>query len=116
LGGTAGVPHGVANSIVLPHAMRFNLDTTAPELAQAAEAMGIALDGQSAQEAGQAAAQKIHDLIGQMNLPQRLRDVGVREADLPHLAQAALQSRAVQNNPKLITDAAQIEQVLRAAW
>ena len=41
LGGSAGVPHGIANSIILPHAMRFNLETTALQLAPAAEAMGI---------------------------------------------------------------------------
>jgi len=120
LGGTAGVPHGIANGIVLPHAMRFNLDATAAQLAQAAEAMGIARDKSgsyiSAEAAAEGAIQSIYDLIGQMNLPQHLRDVGVQEADLPHLAQVAVQSRAVQSNPKPITDAAQIEAVLRAAW
>jgi Iron-containing alcohol dehydrogenase len=50
LGGTAGVPHGIANSIILPHAMRFNLNAAAPELVQVAEAMGIAHAGQSAAE------------------------------------------------------------------
>lgn len=120
LGGTAGVSHGIANGIVLPHAMRFNLDATAAQLAQAAEAMGIARDKSgpyiSAEAAAEEAIQSIYDLIGQMNLPQHLRDVGVQEADLPHLAQVAVQSRAVQSNPKPITDAAQIEAVLRAAW
>ncbi len=120
LGGTAGVPHGIANGIVLPHAMRFNLDATAEQLAQAAEVMGIGLDksssGIGAGAAAEEAIQSIYDLIGQMNLPQHLRDVGVREADLPHLAQVALQNRSVQSNPKPVTDAAQIEAVLRAAW
>src|SRR6266568_5316228 len=116
LGGTAGVPHGVANSIVLPHAMRFNLDATAPQLAQGAEAMGISLAGRSAESAVEEAIQRVYDLIGQMNLPQRLRDIGVQETDLPHLARVALQSRAVQSNPKPISDVAQIEEVLRAAW
>ena len=120
LGGTAGVPHGVANSIVLPHAMRFNLDATAPQLARAAEAMGVVRDRHGAYISDEVAAeegvQRIYDLIGRMNLPQRLRDVGVSEADLPHLAQVALQSRSVQSNPKLVTSAAQVEEVLRAAW
>ena len=116
LGGTAGVPHGVANSIILPHAMRFNLDATAPQLAQAAEAMGITLASRSAGAAVEEAIQTIYRMIGQMNLPQRLRDVGVQEADLPHLAQVALQSSAVRNNPKPIISAAQIESVLQAAW
>jgi hypothetical protein len=36
--------------------------------------------------------------------------------DLPDLAQLGFQNRTVQNNPKPITDAAQIETLLRAAW
>jgi alcohol dehydrogenase class IV len=120
LGGTAGVPHGVANSIMLPHAMRFNLDATAPQLAQAGFAMGIGCDTPGAymsdEVIAEEAVQTIYDLIGQMNLPQRLRDAGVEEAELPHLAQMALLSRSVQSNPKPITGAAQIEAVLRAAW
>lgn len=116
LGGTAGVAHGIANSIILPHAMRFNLDATALELAPAAGVMGIALAGRSAASAVEEAIQCIYDLIGQMNLPQRLRDVGVQESDLPRLAQLAFQSRTVRSNPKPIGDAAQIEEILRAAW
>jgi len=116
LGGTAGVPHGIANSIILPHAMRFNLDATASELAPAAEVMGISLAGRSPEDAVAEAIQRIHTLIADMHLPQRLRDVGVQEADLPQLAQLAFQNRTVQNNPKPITDTAQLETLLRAAW
>lgn len=116
LGGTAGVPHGIANSIILPHAMRFNSDAVAPALAQVAEAMGIARDGRNDEEMAEAAAQRVYDLVGQMNVPQRLRDVGVTETALPELAQLAFQSRTVQNNPKPITSAAQLETLLRAAW
>jgi len=116
LGGTAGVPHGVANAIILPHAIRFNLEVTAQQLAPAAAAMGIALEGKSAEAAVEEAVQRIYALIGQMDLPQHLRNVGVQEADLPQLAQLALQSRAVQSNPRPITEAAQVEAVLRAAW
>jgi alcohol dehydrogenase class IV len=120
LGGTAGVPHGVANSIILPHAMRFNLDATASQLAQAAEAMGMRRTKSGSTLSDEIVAEeiveRIYALIGQMKLPQHLRDVGVKEADLPYLAQIALQSRAVKSNPKAITDAAQIETVLQAAW
>jgi maleylacetate reductase len=116
LGGTAGVPHGVANAIMLPHAMRFNLDATAPQLAQAAAAMGLAVTGQSDEAAGEATAQHVFELVSQLGLPQHLRDVGIKEEDLPHLAQLALKSSAVQNNPKPLTDAAQAEAIFRAAW
>ena len=45
--------------------------------------------------------ERIYDMIGQMQLPQRLRDVGVQEADIPHLAQVALQSLQVQALPRV---------------
>ena len=69
--------HGIANSIILPHAIRFNADATAPQLLPAAEAMGISLNGNSPLGSVEAMAQKISDLVRQMNLPQRLRDTGV---------------------------------------
>jgi maleylacetate reductase len=116
LGGTANVPHGIANSIILPHAMRFNAQATAPQLLPAAEAIGISADGRSPVAVIEAAAQRIYELIGQMNLPQRLRDAGVKETDLPHIAQLGFQNRTVQNNPQPITDASQIEALLRDAW
>lgn len=116
LGGTAGVPHGVANAIILPHAMRFNLDATAPFLAQVAEAMGVTMPTQSDASKAEAAIQAVASLIGQLGLPQRLREAGVREADLPQLAQLALKSSAVQQNPKPLADTAQAEAIFRAAW
>ena len=118
LGGTANIPHGIANSIILPHAIHFNADIVAPQLLPAAEAMGISLSEVSPAVAVEALAQKIFELIGKMHLPQRLRDAGVslKESDLPHLAQLAFQNRTVQNNPKPIMEPAQIETLLRNAW
>ncbi|SRR6266498_108579 len=132
LGGSAGVPHGIANSIILPHAIRFNADVMATRLIPAAEAMGIplngirprvaveamgiTLNGINPSVAVEAMALKIFELVGQMNLPQRLREAGVSESDLPHLAQLAFQNRTIQNNPKPITEPAQIETLLRTAW
>ncbi len=51
LGGSAGLAHGDANGVMLPHVMRFNLDATAPQLALAAEPLGIVTAGWSADEA-----------------------------------------------------------------
>jgi alcohol dehydrogenase class IV len=116
LGGTANVPHGIANAIILPHAMRFNADATALQLLPAAAAMGISVDGLSPVAVIEATAQKVFDLVGKMNLPQRLREAGVKKSDLPQLAQRGFQNRTVQNNPKPITDVTQIERLLRAAW
>ncbi len=116
LGGTAGVPHGIANGIILPHAMRFNLNAAAAQLAPAAEAMGISLAGKNLRTAVEEMIARIEELIRGMGLPQRLRAVGVREDDLPRLAQLAFQNRTVRSNPEPVTDATQLEELLRAAW
>jgi alcohol dehydrogenase class IV len=96
--------------------MRFNAEATAPQLLPAAEALGVRVDGLGPAAAIDAAAQMIFDWAGRMKLPQRLRDAGVKEADLPGLAQIAFMNRNVQNNPRPVTEASQVEQLLRAAW
>jgi maleylacetate reductase len=116
LGGTANIPHGIANAIILPHAIKFNAEATTTQLLPAAEVMGISLNGTSPKGVIETMAQRIFELIGRMNLPQRLRDAGVAESDLPRLAEIAFQNRTVQNNPKPITDVAQLERLLQEAW
>lgn len=114
--GGAGVPHGIANSIVLPHAIRFNADATANELLPAAQAMGLLVDGHRPAQLMDETAERVSNLVGGMKLPQRLREVGIKQTDLKRLAQQAFQNQTVQNNPKPITDAEQIEGLLQAAW
>jgi maleylacetate reductase len=115
LGGTAGVPHGIANAIILPHAIRFNADVCARELAQIAAAIGISREGRDGAGMASDAAGAVYAMVAQMKLPQHLREADVKEDDLPRLAGLAAASRTVQNNPKPI-DAAQVEAILRAAW
>lgn len=108
LGGTAGVPHGVANAIMLPHVLRFNRDAAATELAQAATAMGVS---------GVAAAlAEVEQLAQQTGIPRRLRDVGVGMEMLPRLAEIAMNSATVHKNPRPIVDIKELEEIFAAAW
>jgi maleylacetate reductase len=118
LGGTANIPHGIANSIILPHAIRFNADATATHLLTVAAEMEIPIRGISPIIAIEAMVQKLFHFIGLMHLPQHLRDsgVGLQQSDLPYLAEIAFQNRTVQNNPKRITNELQIAQLLHDAW
>ena len=118
LGGTANVPHGIANSILLPHVIRFNADVTAKQLLTVAAEMEIPITGISPIIAIEAMVQKLFHFIGQMNLPQHLRDsgVGLRQSDLPLLAELAFQNQTVQHNPKPITNVFQIAELLHDAW
>jgi alcohol dehydrogenase class IV len=116
LGGTAGVPHGVANSIMLPYAMRFNLPACSAELSGVARALGIDTAGLTDEAAAAAAVDAVAALIHELDMPQRLRDAGVAADDLARLAALALKSAAVRANPRPVSTAAQVEGILQAAW
>lgn len=116
LGGTAGVPHGVANCIVLPHAIRFNATTLADLLALAAETTTLVRGDQPDYEFALTFANFCYDLIAQLKQPQRLRDVGVDRSLLPKLAENMLKSTSVKDNPKPLESIEQAQQFLESMW
>ena len=116
LGGSFNVPHGIANSIMLPYVVRFNAAATAPQLVETAAAMGIPTAGRPAAEVVEDLVQHIFALTRQMRLPQHLRDAGIAQADLPRIAQMAAENRTVQNNPRPINGPDALEALLYEAW
>jgi alcohol dehydrogenase class IV len=115
LGGEYRVPHGVANSLLMPHVFRFNLPAMPERYADIARALGCAA-GSSPLATAEAGLQRLADMSRQCGIPQRLRDVGVPEADLPRLAQESMKvTRLLKNNPRELTTA-DAEQIYRAAY
>jgi alcohol dehydrogenase class IV len=107
LGGGLGVPHGEASTIVLPHVMRFNLPVAEVPYTRAAEAIGVAGPTELIAQ--------IEALTTELGLPQRLRDVGVAEADLGRVVDHVLADGGSRGNIRPV-DAAAVEAVLHAAW
>lgn len=105
----------------LQDALHFRHTTVQQEIlcaerqALLAQAMGVDTAAMSPQQAG-AAADAVADLCRTLGLPQRLRDVDVPEDGLEAIASATLHDRGLATNPRPITDAAPILEVLRAAW
>ena len=116
VGGLYDVPHGEANAILLPHTMRYNLDVCADRQRLIAEAIGVANSTMTDEEAGLAAADAVDGLCRDLQLPRTLREVGVPEDGLEYIATATLQDRSLSTNPKPITDAGPIMEVLHAAY
>jgi len=107
LGGGAGVPHGEASTIVLPHVMRWNGTAAAPVLDLVASTLGLA-------DAG-ALVDHLTAKIVELGLPTRLRDVGVTQDMLGDIAEHAAAEPAARRNIRP-TDAPALTEVLRAAW
>lgn len=110
LGGIFHIPHGLSNSLVLPHVLRFN-GTDANEL-YASVLENIDFDGllepsnldQGAESASITLADYFLRLALDLGLPTTLMAMGIESSDLPELAQQAmLQERLLINNPRAMT-------------
>lgn len=115
LGGEYRIAHGVANSLLMPHVFRFNFPAMPERYAGIAQALGVA-DAGSAGGTAEAGVRRLAEMSRRCGIPQRLRDVGVPEADLPRLAGEAMKvTRLLRNNPRELT-AADAEAIYREAW
>ena len=116
IGAKYNVPHGIANSILLPHGMKYNLDKCPERYALVAQAIGIDTSNLDDTSAGEAAIQNIFGLTKKINLPQKLRDVGVSEEGLEKCAGESLLDMSIFTNPKRISDPNEVLKILREAW
>ncbi|WP_426207762.1 iron-containing alcohol dehydrogenase [Massilia sp. TWP1-3-3] len=103
IGGIFHVPHGLSNSLVLPHVLRFNLPEAMEHYAALAAIVAPHAQGsiEARAEALIVAMQHIATVTG---IQTTLRQVGVSEVDLDRLADdAMLQTRLLGNNPREVT-------------
>ena len=114
-GGVSHVPHGIGNSIFLPYGMEYNLEYCPAEYADVAKAMGVDTAGLSQIDAARKAIDAIWQLTKDLGLPQRLRDVGVREDDLDTIADFTLMDGTIVTNPREV-DPDEIAKVVKKAY
>ena len=102
LGAHYGIPHGLANGIMLPVVMEFNVEEAADRYMMVADAMGINVDGMEPIEAARAAVQGVKDLKKEIGLTEKLKDLGVpddREKLMPTVELAGADSQ-ISYNPR----------------
>ncbi|GHE82460.1 iron-containing alcohol dehydrogenase [Thalassotalea profundi] len=107
LGGHYHIPHGLSNSLVLPHVLRFNIPNAAKLYSQLAEIIipeKCTLLGTD-EEKAEAFVQYLEYLIDDIGLPKTLKDVGIDKSRLEILAKDAIkQERLLVNNPKPMSE------------
>jgi len=103
LGAHFDVPHGVANAILLPYVMAWNLVACYDTYPQVAAALGERVDGLSARQASEAAVDAARRLSRDVGIPERLRDVGVTREGIAPMAEDAMKSGNILVNPRATT-------------
>lgn len=110
IGGIFHVPHGLSNSLVLPHVLRFNLPEASAQYADLASIVVPHAEG-SEEARAEALIVAMQQIARSTGIETTLQQVGIKETDLDRLADdAMLQTRLLGNNPRLVTrdDARQI--------
>lgn len=85
----AKVSHGTICTILLPPVMEFNLPSNPAKFASLAKILGEQVDGLSILDAAAKSIDSVRSMIKDLELPQRLRDIGIKEADIADLAKKA---------------------------
>lgn len=94
-------PHGVANAVLLPYVMEFNAPYTGEKFREIARAMGVkGVDKMSQEEYRRAAIDAVKQLKKDVNIPETLKDINVKEEDLEALSEAAMADVCTGGNPR----------------
>lgn len=101
LGGQFDVPHGVANAMLLPTVMRYNINSPSkPKFRLIAEAFGVNTQGLNDDEAADLAVELVENLRSKLNIPQSLSEFGITEKDLDSLSVDAYNDICTGGNPR----------------
>ncbi|MBD5325033.1 MAG: lactaldehyde reductase [Bacteroides sp.] len=103
MGSLFDVPHGVANALLLPTVMEFNMPACMDKYPRIAEAMGVDITGMTPEEASQAAVEAVRQLALNVGIPQHLSELGITAADIPALAEQAIADVCTPGNPREVT-------------
>jgi len=104
LGGKYGIPHGLANTILLPHVMAFNLPGNLEKFAIIAEVMGEVADDLPLREAAWLAVTAVETLIEDCDILTTLEDLDIPKDAFEDMAKMAMTvARPLENNPRKLS-------------
>jgi alcohol dehydrogenase len=99
LGTRLHLPHGLANAVIFPHVLAFNLPVAAPKTAEIAAALGLRADTETV------LLETASDWCRALGVEMRLSALGAKTSDLPDWAREAHAiRRLMDNNPRDMTE------------
>ncbi len=104
IGAEFHIPHGVANTLMLPHVMRFNILGNVGKFSEIAEAFCLFTEGLDELTAAEISVDAIERLAEDLRVPKHLTEFGITEGDLSRLAEGVMKvTRLLANNPRILT-------------
>lgn len=107
LGATYDVPHGHTSCVMLPAVLEWSAAVNAERQRALSAAMGAP---------ERAAHELVKALVSALDQPTSLRDVGIKREDLANIAQRAVGHGLVKTNPRPVSGAEDVMEILELAW
>jgi maleylacetate reductase len=114
IGGRYKAPHAEIHALMLPYGMRWNLDAVTADYLRMAREIGI--EAGNDKERAAAVPEYVFAMNQKMGLKLKLRELGVPREGLKQLAADTLGDYSIHTNPKPVTSAEQVLEVLEMAW
>ena len=101
MGGMFGIPHGLANAVLLPYVVEYNLIGNMKKFAILAEVLGQDTEDLPLRDAANLCVQALYNLNEDVGIPATLADLEIPFESIPKMAKIALTvTRPVENNPR----------------
>lgn len=98
------IPHGVACAALLPTVMKYNKEYTGEKYREITLVLGIKGAAEmSLEDVREAACGEIDRLSKAVGIPETISELGVKEADIPAIAEDALRDVCTPGNPRETT-------------
>jgi len=111
-----GVTHGTSCGLVLPYVFKFNASAISWKLPKIAEAMGLDAEDLRSEELAVSISDGIFELMDEVKMPRRLRDLGIPREAVPRMAEKLFSlRRLIQRNPEPVTKKKALE-LIEGMW
>jgi alcohol dehydrogenase class IV len=100
LGGKYGIPHGLANALVLPHVLDFCHDEAQQRLAELAQLLGLGEPGDGESQLAHHFVKAVRDLRTEVGIPDH--STLIKREDYPYITDLAIAEGALYPVPRLL--------------
>lgn len=114
IGSRHHLENGIVNAIMLPFVLRFNAELIKSGLSKVATALGLMPQHDSFLL--EMVIEAIEVFFATLEIPSRLRDVGVPQDALPELATLVMGDWFLRSNPRPVRAVSEVQQILEKAW
>jgi alcohol dehydrogenase len=114
LGGFYNLPHGLTIAVCFPYGLAYNVLAVPDKYATVARLLGVKTAGMSTFEAAKAVVPAMQALLTDLDITDDLQMLGVKRADIPHLAEKAMLDGSTPPNPRPIDTAGFVKLYERA--